>query len=162
MIFSNIEEFRKKFENKGRLLGLDIGDKTIGIAISDPDWKIASAIETIQRSQWKKDGAYLLELAAGRQAEALVVGWPLNMDGSEGKRCQSTRHIVHNILKLKDFPILLWDERLSSWAVDQMMIDADISRKKRAQSIDKLAAAYILQGALDRLTALAFIGLPPE
>lgn len=132
-------------------MGLDLGEKTIGMAISDPAWHVASPLATIRRSQWKKDYLELEAKWREREIKALIVGWPLNMDGSQGQRCQSTRQFCNNILKLKDIPILLWDERLSTRAVENLMIEADLSRARRAQSVDKMAASYILQGALDRL-----------
>ena len=136
------------------LLGLDVGAKTIGIALSDISGIIASARETIFRSKFREDAAALLAIAAKLDACALVVGLPLNMDGTEGPRAQSTRTFVRNLAALTPLPIIYWDERLSTAAAERVLLAADASRKRRAEVIDKAAAAYILQGALDRLARL--------
>jgi putative Holliday junction resolvase len=136
---------------RGTLMGLDLGTKTIGVATSDPDRKIATAVETIARTAFTADARRLLALAAERNAVGFVLGLPINMDGSEGPRAQSTRAFARNFAKLTDLPIALWDERLSTAAVERDQIAADVSRAKRAAVIDQHAAAYILQGALDRL-----------
>jgi len=133
------------------LLGLDLGSKTIGVAVSDPDRRLAAGVETIARKNFTADAQRLLALAAERNAVGLVLGLPVNMDGSEGPRAQSTRAFARNLAKLTGLPIALWDERLSTAAVERAMIAIDISRTKRAAVIDQHAAAYILQGALDRL-----------
>lgn len=133
------------------VIGLDLGSKTIGIAISDITRRIASPIETISRKQFTEDAKLLLAFAAERQAGLFVLGLPLNMDGSEGPRAQSTRAFARNLAKLTPLPIVFWDERLSTAAVERMLIDADTSRARRAKIVDKLAAAYILQSALDSL-----------
>jgi putative Holliday junction resolvase len=134
------------------LMGLDLGEKTIGVAVSDPGWLIASPLSLIRRAKFTKDAAALAELMAGRDVGALVIGLPVNMDGSEGPRCQSTRAFARNFLALRDIPIAFWDERLSSAAVERMLTrEADASRARRAELVDKAAAAWILQGALDRL-----------
>jgi len=135
----------------GPLLGLDLGSKTIGVAVSDPDRRLAAGVETIARKNFTADAQRLLALAAERNAVGLVLGLPVNMDGSEGPRAQSTRAFARNLAKLTGLPIALWDERLSTAAVERAMIAIDISRTKRAAVIDQHAAAYILQGALDRL-----------
>jgi putative Holliday junction resolvase len=134
-----------------RLLGLDVGTKTIGIAISDSGFAIASPVETIRRTKFAADAERLRQLIAGREVGGLVIGLPINMDGSEGPRCQSVRQFAANLLARFDIPILFWDERLSTAAVTRAMLEADLSRQRRAQSVDKMAAAYILQGALDAL-----------
>lgn len=139
---------------RGILLGLDLGTKTIGVAGSDPDRRLATGIETIARKTFTVDAKRLLELAGERSAVGFVLGLPINMDGSEGPRAQSTRAFARNFAKLTDLPIALWDERLSTAAVERQLIDADVSRKKRAAVIDQHAAAFILQGALDRLARL--------
>ncbi|MGH6726273.1 MAG: Holliday junction resolvase RuvX [Pseudolabrys sp.] len=139
---------------RGSLIGLDLGSKTIGVASSDPDRRLAAGVETIARNNFTADAKRLLALAAERAAVGFVLGLPVNMDGSEGPRAQSTRAFARNIAKLTDLPIALWDERLSTAAVERQLIAADVSRKKRAAVIDQHAAAYILQGALDRLTRL--------
>ena len=139
---------------RGALIGLDLGTKTIGVATSDPDRKLATVVETIARKTFSTDAKRLLALAAERNAVGFVLGLPLNMDGSEGPRAQSTRAFARNLGKLTELPIALWDERLSTVAVERDLIAADVSRKKRAAVIDQHAAAFILQGALDRLARL--------
>ena len=136
---------------RGALIGLDLGTKTIGVAVSDPDRRVAAPVETIARTQFKRDARRILELAAERHATGLVLGLPINMDGSEGPRAQSTRTFARNLAALTDLPIALWDERLSTAAVERALIAADASRARRKAVIDQHAAAYILQGALDRL-----------
>lgn len=139
---------------RGALIGLDLGSKTIGVAASDPDRRLATGVETIARTSFSKDAARVLALAAERKAAGLVLGLPINMDGSEGPRAQSTRAFARNLAKLTELPIMLWDERLSTAAVERALIAADVSRAKRAAVIDEHAAIYILQGALDRLGKL--------
>ena len=135
----------------GPLLGLDIGEKTVGLAVSDGTRLIASPVGTIRRKKWSQDLDQLIDVIADRQIVGLVAGLPINMDGSEGRRAQATRQIARNILKRIDLPMLLWDERLSTQAVERAMLEADMSRAKRAERVDQLAAGYILQGALDAL-----------
>ena len=139
---------------RGSLLGLDLGSKTIGVAASDPDRRLATAVETVARTNFTADARHLLALAVERSAVGFVLGLPVNMNGSEGPRAQSTRAFARNFAKLTDLPIALWDERLSTAAVERELIAADVSRKKRAAVIDQHAAAFILQGALDRLVRL--------
>ena len=134
-------------------LGLDLGTKTIGVAVSDVTRTIASAVETIARRKFSLDAARLLEIAEEKRAGLILLGLPLNMDGSEGPRCQSTRAFARNLEKLTHLPITFWDERLSTAAVERMLIEGDTSRARRAELIDKLAAVYILQSALDSLKA---------
>ncbi len=151
-----LEELPELLKPGGRLLGLDLGSKTIGLALSDPGLKIASPIDTIRRTKFTKDAEILDATIAERGIGALVIGLPINMDGSEGRRCQSTRQFAANLMA-RGFalPIAFWDERLSSAAVERFLIEeADMTRRKRALVIDKMAAAYILQGALDRLARL--------
>jgi putative holliday junction resolvase len=136
---------------RGALIGLDLGTKTIGVASSDPDRRVAAPVETIARKRFNLDVRRLLDLAAERHAVGLVLGLPINMDGTEGPRAQATRAFARNLAKLTELPIALWDERLSTAAVERALIDADASRLKRKAVIDQHAAAYILQGALDRL-----------
>lgn len=136
---------------RGVLIGLDLGTKTIGVAASDPERKLATGIETIARKAFTADAQRVLMLAAERSAVGFVLGLPINMDGSEGPRAQSTRAFARNLGKLTELPIALWDERLSTAAVERELIAADVSRVKRAAVIDQHAAAFILQGALDRL-----------
>ena len=140
---------------RGGLIGLDLGTKTIGVAVSDPDRKVATAVETVARTNFPADARRVLVLAAERSAAGFVLGLPVNMDGSEGPRAQSTRAFALNFAKLTELPIGLWDERLSTAAVERELIAADVSRKKRAAVIDQHAAVFILQGALDRLARLA-------
>ena len=135
----------------GRILGLDLGTKTIGLAISNSSWTIASPVETIRRKKFTTDVAAMLDFARSENVKGLVMGLPLNMDGSEGPRVQATRAFVRNMRQYSDLPVLYWDERLSSYAAEQAMLEADMSRKKRAGKIDQIAAAIILQGCLDRL-----------
>lgn len=147
-------EVAKAWPPRGALLGLDLGTKTIGVAVSDADRRVAAAVETIQRTTFTKDAARLAILADERRAVGIVLGLPLNMDGSEGPRVQATRAFARNLARINALPIGLWDERLSTAAVERQLIEADVSRAKRAKSIDQHAAVFILQGALDRLRAL--------
>ena len=134
------------------LIGLDLGTRTIGVAASDALWMIASSLETITRTKFTQDIARVFKLMESRAAQGLVIGLPVNMDGTEGSRAQSARAFARHTLRLRDLPIAFWDERLSSAAVNRMMIsELDLSRVRRGELVDKLAAAYILQGALDRL-----------
>jgi len=137
--------------DRGVLLGLDLGSKTIGVAASDPDRRVAAPVETISRKRFALDAGRILALAAERRAAGFVLGLPVNMDGSEGPRAQSTRAFARNLARLTELPIALWDERLSTAAVERALIAADASRAARKSVIDQHAAAYILQGALDRL-----------
>jgi putative Holliday junction resolvase len=137
------------------LVGLDLGTKTIGVAVSDPDRRLATGVETVARKNFTSDAARLFALAAERAACGFVLGLPVNMDGSEGPRAQSTRAFARNLSKITELPIALWDERLSTAAVERQLIEADASRGKRAKVIDEHAAIFILQGALDRLANLA-------
>jgi putative Holliday junction resolvase len=139
---------------RGALLGLDLGTKTIGISASDPDRRLATGVETIARKKFAADAARVLALAAERKSVGFVLGLPINMDGSEGPRAQSTRAFARNFAQLTELPIAFWDERLSTAAVERDLIAADASRAKRAAVIDQHAAAFILQGALDRLRGL--------
>ena len=139
---------------RGALIGLDLGTKTIGVAASDPDRKLATGVETLVRTSFTKDAARLLVLATERKAAGFVLGLPINMDGSEGPRAQSTRAFARNFAKLTELPIALWDERLSTAAVERGLIEADMRRDRRKEVIDQHAAMFILQGALDRLANL--------
>jgi putative Holliday junction resolvase len=135
------------------VIGLDLGEKTIGVAVSDTGRAIASPLELIRKGKFTDDANHLFKLMDGRGAKGVVIGLPVNMDGTEGARCQSVRAFGRNLLRLNpDLPIAFWDERLSTAAVQRMMTDEmDLSRARRAELVDKMAAAYILQGALDRL-----------
>jgi putative Holliday junction resolvase len=136
---------------RGALIGLDLGSKTIGVASSDPDRRVAAPVETIARKRFRLDAERILALAAERRAAGFVLGLPINMDGSEGPSAQSTRAFARNLAQLTELPIALWDERLSTAAVERALIAADASRNRRKAVIDQHAATYILQGALDRL-----------
>ena len=136
---------------RGALIGLDLGTKTIGVAVSDPDRRVAAPVETIARKRFASDAQRILALAAERRVAGCVLGLPVNMDGSEGPRAQATRAFARNLARLTELPIALWDERLSTAAVERALIAADASRAKRKAVIDQHAATYILQGALDRL-----------
>lgn len=149
-----LEELKPGLKRNQRLIGVDLGSKTIGLALSDVSLSIASPLETIRRTKFTADAERLIALAKQHDAGALVFGLPLNMDGTEGPRCQSTRAFIRNLEKLTDLPVAFWDERLSTMAVTRTLLDADASRARRAELVDKMAAAYILQGALDRLRKL--------
>jgi len=138
----------------GALIGLDLGTKTIGVAVSDGLRMAATGLETIRRKKFSTDAARLMEIAASRGAAGYILGLPRNMDGSEGPRAQATRAFARNLAAAQSLPIAFWDERLSTAAVERTLIEADSSRKRRAQVVDTLAAAYILQGALDRLARM--------
>ncbi len=138
-----------------RLMGLDLGTKTIGVALSDVERRLASPLETIRRVKFSEDARKMIELAKKFEVAAYVIGLPLNMDGSAGPRAQATRAFVRNMAQLDERPFIFWDERLSTAAVTRSLIEQDASRAKRAEVVDRMAAAYILQGALDRLQAIA-------
>lgn len=146
-----IDDIKALHTRNKRLMGLDLGTKTIGIAISDVRLTIATARETLHRKKFTLDAHYLIAMAEKEDIFAFVLGLPLNMDGSEGPRVQATRAFVRSMATLTDMPFLLWDERLSTVAAEEAMLAFDVSRKKRAEKIDAVAAAFILQGALDRL-----------
>ena len=146
-----LTEAAAHFPPRGAFIGLDLGTKTIGVAVSDPDRKLATGVTTIARKTFTTDAKALLALATERAAAGFVLGLPINMDGSEGPRAQSTRAFARNFSKMTDLAIGLWDERLSTAAVERELIAADASRAKRKAVIDQHAAIYILQGALDRL-----------
>ncbi len=152
MICDSAVDFALHFETRGRLCGLDIGTKTIGLALCDVLWTIASPAHTIARNKFTADIDALAQLCAAEHVEGLVIGLPLNMDGSDSPRTQSVRAFARNLDKLwPETPLLLWDERWSTQAVERAMIAQDVSRAKRAAAIDRAAAAYILQGAIDAL-----------
>jgi putative Holliday junction resolvase len=146
-----LAEAAARLPARGALLGLDLGTKTIGVATSDPARRVATGVETIRRTNFASDVMHLLALAAERKAAGFVLGLPLNMDGSEGPRAQSTRAFAKNLARVTELPIALWDERLSTAAVERALIAAEMSRSRRAKAIDQHAAVFILQGALDRL-----------
>lgn len=153
MITEDRTEFRAALPDGGRLLGLDVGTKTIGTALCDAGWSFASPAELIRRTKFTADKATLAALANAQSVKGIVVGLPLNLDGTDSPRTQSTRAFARNIADL-GLPILLWDERWSTQAVERQMIAEDLSRAKRAERVDKLAASYILQGAIDGLVAV--------
>ena len=148
MAFITLDEIK---DLNGPLMGVDPGTKTLGLAMSDRTRLIATPIKTIKRVKFSLDAAELLKIYDERESVAVIVGNPINMDGSKGPRAQSVKDFCLNLLKIRDIPICMWDERLSTMAVTRTMLEADISRKKRKENVDKLAASYILQGFLDRL-----------
>ncbi|WP_299376205.1 Holliday junction resolvase RuvX [uncultured Tateyamaria sp.] len=154
MITDDTAEFAAALPPMQALMGLDLGDKTIGVAVSDTFWSVATPLETVRRKKFGVDAARLQTLLAERRVGGLVLGLPRNMDGSEGPRCQSTRAFARNFAKLWDGPITFWDERLSTVAAEKALLEADTTRKRRAEVIDHVAAGYILQGLLDRLAVI--------
>jgi putative Holliday junction resolvase len=153
IITADVREFGEALPDAGKLAGLDVGTKTIGLAVCDAGWHFAGPVDTIRRSKFAKDLVALKELADREKIAGLVVGLPLNMDGTDSPRTQSVRAFARNVAPLR-LPILLWDERWSTQAVERAMISADVSRAKRAEKVDSLAAAHILQGAIDALANL--------
>ncbi len=151
MIFEDVAAMRGELVPGRRVLGLDLGAKTVGLALSDPTLLIASPFETLRRSKFAVDADRLAAICGDNDVGALVLGLPINMNGTEGPRCQSTRQFAKNLSARLPLPILLWDERLSTAAVTRTLLEDDMSRKRRAEVVDKMAAAYILQGALDAL-----------
>ncbi|WP_299729317.1 Holliday junction resolvase RuvX [uncultured Tateyamaria sp.] len=154
MITDDIHDFVAALPPMRALMGLDLGDKTIGVAVSDTFGSVATPLETVRRKKFGVDAARLLELLAERNVGGLVLGLPRNMDGSEGPRCQSTRAFARNFAQLWDGPVTFWDERLSTVAAEKALLEADTTRKRRAEVIDHVAAGYILQGLLDRLAVI--------
>lgn len=154
MICPGMDDFAGALPRVGALAGLDLGTKTIGVAISDTLRGIATPLRTIRREKFTLDVADLMKTVAERQIVGFVLGLPVNMDGSEGPRAQSTRAFARNLEKLTPLPITFWDERLSTVAAERAMLEADLSRKRRAELVDHVAAGFILQGALDRLAHL--------
>ncbi len=151
MIHDDFSDFAAALTPMRALIGLDFGEKTIGVAVSDRMAGVATPLETVRRKKFTLDAARLQEIIAGREIGAIVLGLPRNMDGSEGPRCQSTRAFARNLSRLIPLPIGFWDERLSTVAAERALLEADTSRKRRSEVIDHVAASYILQGALDRL-----------
>ena len=151
MALISLEELAGTLPAVAPLIGLDLGSRTIGIAVSDRLRKVASARTVLRRTRFQPDAGALLELATKEGAGGIVIGLPLNMDGSEGPRAQATRAFARNLEKLTPIPLIFWDERLSTVAVERMLIDSDTSRARRAELVDKMAAGYILQGAIDGL-----------
>jgi len=156
MTLRNLSELPALLRKNQCLLGLDYGSKVIGIAVSDPNLCIASPLSSLGRENFSKDAAFLAAIIKEREIGGIIVGWPKNMDGSEGASAQAARAFMRNLaqkgfLPTPDFPVVFWDERLSTAAVERFMIEGDMSRKRRDEVIDKAAAAYILQGALDAI-----------
>lgn len=151
MSFEDARAFAADLPRMGAVAGLDLGTKTIGVAISDVMRGVATPAQTLRREKFTQDAEALLKLLAARQVVGIVIGLPRNMDGSEGPRAQSTRAFIRNLEKLTALPVLFWDERLSTVAAERALLEADTSRKRRAEVIDHVAAGFILQGALDRL-----------
>ena len=154
MIVKDAALFSAQLPSTGRLLGLDLGEKTIGLALSDSLRSIASPLETLARGKFSADSVKLQALKAKYELTGLVLGYPINMDGTEGPRCQATRAYATLLAPKLELPILLWDERMSTMAVNRMMLDADLSRARRGELVDKLASSYMLQGVLDILVNL--------
>ena len=152
MIVETIDDFAAALPRARALVGLDLGTKTIGVSVSDGLLSVASPLETIKRTKYTADAARLEQIIDARNIGGIVLGLPFNMDGSEGPRCQSTRAFARNFARQSELPITYWDERLSTVAAERALLEADASRRRRAEVIDNVAAAYILQGALDRLS----------
>ncbi len=151
MICADAQAFAASLPRGGAIAGLDLGTVTIGVAVSDLRRRVATPLETVKRKKFTLDAQRLLEIALRRDLKGFVLGLPVNMDGSEGPRAQSTRAFARNLERLTDLPIAFWDERLSTVAAERALLEADMSRKRRAEMIDHVAAGYILQGMLDRL-----------
>lgn len=154
VIFEQITEFAGALPGSGALMGLDLGTRTIGVAVSDGLRNVATPLETVKRRKFNLDAGRLLEIQTARSIAGIVLGLPRNMDGSEGPRCQSTRAFARNLERVTPLPVTFWDERLSTVAAERALLEADTTRKRRAEVIDHVAAGYILQGALDRLRHL--------
>ncbi|UWQ26279.1 Holliday junction resolvase RuvX [Leisingera aquaemixtae] len=154
MIHDAFKDFAAALPPMSALMGLDLGTKTIGVAVSDRIGAVATPLETVKRKKFSADAARLLEIIKDRDISGILLGLPRNMDGTEGPRCQSTRAFARNLMQLTDLPISFWDERLSTVAAEKALLEADTTRKRRAEVIDHVAASYILQGALDRMRHL--------
>ena len=159
MVYSVIEEFIENIGVEGALMGLDLGEKTIGVAVSDTRQTVATGIKTIKRTKFQQDLTILTQIIVGRDIKGLILGLPKNMNGSEGPKCQSTRAFAKNISLTVPLPITFWDERLSTVAAERSLIEANASRRRRAEVIDYVAASFILQGVLDRVSAIKMKGL---
>ncbi|WP_306044858.1 Holliday junction resolvase RuvX [Nioella sp. MMSF_3534] len=158
MIFEDVAEFAAALPPMRALAGLDLGTKTIGVAVSDPFLSVSTPLETIRRVKFTQDAAALQKILSHRSVGGLVLGLPMNMDGTEGPRAQATRAFARNLDRLVEMPITFWDERLSTVAAERALLEADTSRKRRAEVIDHVAAGFILQGVLDRLAHLKGAG----
>ena len=159
MVYNSIEKFIENIGLDGALMGLDLGDKTIGVAVSDTRQSVATGIKTIKRNKFQQDLKILMRFIEGREIKGVILGLPKNMNGTEGPRCQSTRAFAKNMSVTVPLPITFWDERLSTVAAERSLIEANASRRRRAEVIDYVAASFILQGALDRLLAIKIKGL---
>lgn len=159
MVYNVIEEFIENIGVEGALMGLDLGEKTIGVAVSDTRQTVATGIKTIKRTKFQKDLTILTQVIVGRDIRGVILGLPKNMNGSEGPKCQSTRAFAKNISLTVPLPITFWDERLSTVAAERSLIEANASRRRRAEVIDYVAASFILQGVLDRVSAIKMKGL---
>ena len=159
MVYNVIEEFIENIGVEGALMGLDLGEKTIGVAVSDTRQTVATGIKTIKRTKFQQDLTILTQIIVGRDIKGLILGLPKNMNGSEGPKCQSTRAFAKNISLTVPLPITFWDERLSTVAAERSLIEANASRRRRAEVIDYVAASFILQGVLDRVSAIKIKGL---
>lgn len=154
MIYEDVYEFSNELQSNNSLIGLDLGTKTIGVAVSDTILSVATPIKTIKRKKFSLDTDHLLGIISNKNCCGVIIGLPKNMDGSEGPRAQSTRAFARNFSAKTELPITFWDERLSTVAAEKALLEADTTRKRRAEVIDHVAAAYILQGFLDRLKVL--------
>ena len=159
MVYNVIEEFIENIGVEGALMGLDLGEKTIGVAVSDTRQTVATGIKTIKRTKFQQDLKILTQVIVGRDIKGVILGLPRNMNGSEGPKCQSTRAFAKNISLTVQLPITFWDERLSTVAAERSLIEANASRRRRAEVIDYVAASFILQGVLDRVSAIKMKGL---
>ena len=159
MVYDAIEEFLENIGVEGALMGLDLGEKTIGVAVSDTRQTVATGIKTIKRTKFQQDLTILTQVIVGRDIKGVILGLPKNMNGSEGPKCQSTRAFAKNISLKVPLPITFWDERLSTVAAERSLIEANASRRRRAEVIDYVAASFILQGVLDRVSAIKMKGL---
>jgi putative Holliday junction resolvase len=159
MVYNSIEEFVENIGWEGALMGLDLGEKTIGVAVSDTRQSVATGIKTIKRTKFQQDLKILMHLIVPREINGVVLGLPKNMNGTEGPRCQSTRAFAKNMSITVPLPITFWDERLSTVAAERSLIEANASRRRRAEVIDYVAASFILQGVLDRFLAIKMKGL---
>ena len=159
MVYNVIEEFIKNIGVDGALMGLDLGEKTIGVAVSDTRQTVATGIKTIKRTKFQQDLTILTQVIVGRDIKGMILGLPKNMNGSEGPKCQSTRAFAKNISLKVPLPITFWDERLSTVVAERSLIEANASRRRRAEVIDHVAASFILQGVLDRVSAIKMKGL---
>lgn len=148
----NVLTFKQTLPKEGRLLGLDVGEKTIGLAVSDSLRMVASPLQVVKRSRFQAEAQALKAIYEEFELAGLVIGWPVNMNGTEGPRCQSTKQFAKNLSAHLPIPMLMWDERMSTMAAHNSMLEADLSRQKRAERVDKVAASLILQGALDAIS----------